>query len=127
MDYYDSDASDGDDTVYCENGASDDCFNGFYEIEEMGTMETLAYYLPHGPDWIENPYEKLDYAGASSWTGSMIPFDWGLQYDPRGYVLIAETTSGVYVVQYDGDINPEACTSVGVNCIFEPKNGNYDS
>jgi hypothetical protein len=33
----------------------------------------------------------------------MIPFDWGLQYDPRGFVFISEMVSGVYVVQFDED------------------------
>ena len=127
IDYYDFDASDGDDTVYCENGDTGDCFNGFYEIEQLGRTDTLAYYLPHGPDWMENPYEKLDYESASDWTGGMIPFDWGLQYDPRGYVLISEISTGIYVVQFDGDINPEICVNSGVNCEFECKNGNYDS
>jgi hypothetical protein len=36
----------------------------------------------------------------------MIPFDWGLQYDPRGYLFISEMVSGVYVVQMDEDKNP---------------------
>ena len=31
----------------------------------------------------------------------MIPFDWGLQYDPRGFVMISEMVSGIYVVQFD--------------------------
>ena len=33
----------------------------------------------------------------------MIPFDWGLQYDPRGYIFISEMVTGVYVVQMDED------------------------
>jgi len=37
----------------------------------------------------------------------MIPFDWGLQYDPRGYLFISEMVSGVYVVQMDEDKNPD--------------------
>ena len=36
----------------------------------------------------------------------MIPFDWGLQYDPRGFVMISEMVSGVYVVQFDEDYDP---------------------
>ena len=35
----------------------------------------------------------------------MIPFDWGLQFDPRGFVFISEMVSGVYVVQFDEDID----------------------
>ena len=37
----------------------------------------------------------------------MIPFDWGLQYDPRGFLFISEMVSGVYVVQMDEDRNAE--------------------
>ena len=33
--------------------------------------------------------------------------EWGLQYDPRGYLFISETVSGVYVVQMDKDKNPD--------------------
>ena len=76
---------------------------------------------------MDNATEQLGYDMADCWASCMIPFDWGLQYDPRGYVLISEISTGVYVVQYDGDINPEICTSSGVNCEFECKNGNYDS
>lgn len=36
----------------------------------------------------------------------MIPFDWGLQYDPRGFLFISEMVTGVYVVQMDEDKNP---------------------
>ena len=34
---------------------------------------------------------------ADCWASCMIPFDWGLQYDPRGFVFISEMVSGVYV------------------------------
>jgi hypothetical protein len=33
----------------------------------------------------------------------MIPFNWGLQYDPRGFIFISEMVSGVYVVQMESD------------------------
>ena len=36
----------------------------------------------------------------------MIPFDWGLQYDPRGFLFISEMVSGIYVVQFDEDFDP---------------------
>ena len=84
--------------------------------------------------WVEREHQLAharslirDYESASDWTGGMIPFDWGLQYDHRGYVLISEISTGVYVVQFDGDINPEICVNSGVNCEFVCKNGNYDS
>jgi hypothetical protein len=72
----------------------------------LGTTDTLGYYLPHGPDWMDNATEELGYDMADCWASCMIPFDWGLQYDPRGYVYISEMVSGVYVVQYDGDKDP---------------------
>lgn len=72
----------------------------------MGRIETLAYYLPHGPDWIENASRELDYNNSDGWTGLKIPFSWGLNYDPRGYIYISDIKTGVYVVQYDGDRQP---------------------
>jgi hypothetical protein len=33
----------------------------------------------------------------------MIPFNWGLAYDPRGFIFISEMVSGVYVVQMESD------------------------
>jgi hypothetical protein len=76
---------------------------GWQAIEELGRTESLAYYLPHGPDWIDNATNELQYDMADCWASCMIPFDWGLQYDPRGYIFISEMVSGLYVVQYDGD------------------------
>ena len=63
----------------------------------------LGYYLPAGPDWIDDPTNTLGYDMADCWASCMIPFDWGLQYDPRGFVFISEMVSGVYVVQFDED------------------------
>ena len=40
---------------------------------------------------------------ADCWASCMIPFDWGLQYDPRGFVFVSDMVSGVYVVQFDED------------------------
>ena len=34
----------------------------------------------------------------------LIPFDWGLQYDPRGYIFISSRS--VYVVQVEEDKDP---------------------
>jgi hypothetical protein len=34
----------------------------------------------------------------------MIPFDWGLQFDPRGFIVISEMVSGIYIAQMDEDI-----------------------
>jgi hypothetical protein len=79
---------------------------GWQAIEQLGTTDTLGYYLPHGPDWMDNATEQLGYDMADCWASCMIPFDWGLQYDPRGYIYISEMVSGVYVVQYDGDKDP---------------------
>ena len=59
--------------------------------------------MPHGPDWIENASTVLDYNNSDGWTGLKIPFNWGLHYDPRGYIYVSDIKTGVYVVQYDGD------------------------
>jgi len=42
---------------------------------------------------------------ADCWASCMIPFNWGLQYDPRGYIFISEMVSGIYVVQADEDLD----------------------
>ncbi|MEC7135927.1 MAG: hypothetical protein VXW55_04605 [Candidatus Thermoplasmatota archaeon] len=76
---------------------------GWQAIDKLGTTETLGYYLAHGPDWLENAKEELGYDLADCWASCMIPFNWGLQYDPRGFIYISEMVSGIYVVQYDGD------------------------
>ena len=44
---------------------------------------------------------------ADCWASCMIPFDWGLQYDPRGYIFVSEMVTGIYVIQYDGDKHPD--------------------
>ena len=76
---------------------------GWQGIENLGETEIVGYYLPAGPDWIDDPTSELGYDMADCWASCMIPFDWGLQYDPRGYVFISEMVSGVYVVQFDED------------------------
>ena len=80
---------------------------GWQAIEKMGTTDTLGYYLPHGPDWLDNATEELGYDMADCWASCMIPFDWGLQYDPRGYIFVSEMVTGIYVIQYDGDKHPD--------------------
>ncbi len=80
---------------------------GFKAIEQLAETKTVGYYLPAGPTWIEDPTETLGYDMADCWASCMIPFDWGLQYDPRGYVFISEMVSGIYVIQVEEDINPE--------------------
>ncbi len=79
---------------------------GWQGIETLGETETLGYYLPAGPEWIADPTAELGYDMADCWASCMIPFDWGLQYDPRGYLFISEMVSGVYVVQFDEDKDP---------------------
>ena len=76
---------------------------GFQAITQLAPSHTLGYYLPAGPDWIDDPTNTLGYDMADCWASCMIPFDWGLQYDPRGFVFISEMVSGVYVVQFDED------------------------
>lgn len=79
---------------------------GWQGIETLGETETLGYYLPAGPEWVADPTNELGYDMADCWASCMIPFDWGLQYDPRGYVFISEMVSGVYVIQFDEDKDP---------------------
>ena len=80
---------------------------GFKAIEQLAETKTIGYYLPAGPTWIDDPTETLGYDMADCWASCMIPFDWGLQFDPRGYVFISEMVSGIYVIQVEEDINPE--------------------
>ncbi len=80
---------------------------GFPAIEQLAETITMGYYLPAGPTWIEDPKATLGYDMADCWASCMIPFDWGLQYDPRGFLFISEMVSGVYVVQMDEDINSQ--------------------
>ena len=44
---------------------------------------------------------------ADCWASCMIPFNWGLQFDPRGFIVISEMVSGVYVVQMEEDYDPQ--------------------
>ena len=78
---------------------------GWQAIEELAPTHTMGYYLPHGPPWMENASEDLEYDMADCWASCMIPFDWGLAFDPRGYIYISEMVSGIYVVQADEDID----------------------
>ncbi|MGB1468012.1 MAG: hypothetical protein ACPG8M_04960 [Candidatus Thalassarchaeaceae archaeon] len=93
-----------DDLVW-ENGVPEPS-RGFQAIEQLAETRTVGYYLPAGPPWIENATEVLGYDMADCWASCMIPFDWGLQYDPRGFVYISEMVSGIYVVQFDEDYDP---------------------
>ncbi len=79
---------------------------GFQAIVELAPTHTIGYYLPAGPEWMDNATESLGYDMADCWASCMIPFDWGLQYDPRGFVYISEMVSGIYVVQFDEDFDP---------------------
>ena len=79
---------------------------GYPAIAKMSETKTLGYYLPSGPTWIDDPTTTLGYDMADCWASCMIPFDWGLQYDPRGYLFISEMVTGVYVVQMEEDKNP---------------------
>jgi hypothetical protein len=76
---------------------------GFKAISKLGETKTSGYYLSAGPTWIDDPASELEYDMADCWASCMIPFNWGLQYDPRGYILISEMVSGIYVVQMESD------------------------
>jgi hypothetical protein len=101
-------------SIKWENGVPEPD-RGWQAITTLGTTHSRAYYLSHGPDWIDDPANELAYDLADCWASCMIPFNWGLQFDPRGYIYISDMVSGVYVVQYDGDkqtdylfhVNPE--------------------
>jgi len=90
------------DELVWENGYAEP-ERGFQAIEQLAETHTIGYYLPAGPTWIEDPAATLGWDTADCWASCMIPFDWGLQYDPRGFVFISEMVSGVYVVQFDED------------------------
>jgi len=81
-------------------------WKGFQAIEQLAETRTVGYYLPAGPPWIDNASEVLGYDMADCWASCMIPFDWGLQYDPRGFVYASEMVSGIYVIQFDEDYDP---------------------
>lgn len=90
------------DELVWENGFAEP-ERGFQAIEQLAETHTIGYYLPAGPTWIEDPAATLGWDTADCWASCMIPFDWGLQYDPRGFVFISEMVTGVYVVQFDED------------------------
>ena len=90
------------DELVWENGYAEP-ERGFQAIVQLAETHTIGYYLPAGPTWIEDPAATLGWDTADCWASCMIPFDWGLQYDPRGFVFISEMVSGVYVVQFDED------------------------
>ncbi len=80
---------------------------GFQGIAQMAETHTMGYFLAAGPPWIEDPTTTLQYDMADCWASCMIPFNWGLQFDPRGYVYVSEMVSGLYVIQFDEDIDPD--------------------
>ena len=90
------------DELVWENGFAEP-ERGFQAIVQLAETHTIGYYLPAGPTWIEDPAATLGWDTADCWASCMIPFDWGLQYDPRGFVFISEMVTGVYVVQFDED------------------------
>jgi hypothetical protein len=93
------------DELVWENGYAEP-ERGFQAIEQLAETHTIGYYLPAGPTWIEDPAATLGWDMADCWASCMIPFDWGLQYDPRGFVFISDMVSGVYVVQFDEEWDP---------------------
>ena len=90
------------DELVWENGFAEP-ERGFQAIVQLAETHTIGYYLPAGPTWIEDPAATLGWDMADCWASCMIPFDWGLQYDPRGFVYISEMVTGVYVIQFDED------------------------
>ena len=80
---------------------------GWQGIQTLGETVTEGYFLAAGPTWIEDPKANLEYDMADCWASCMIPFDWGLQFDPRGFIIISEMVSGLYVVQMDEDVQQD--------------------
>jgi len=93
------------DEIVWENGQPEP-ERGFQAISQLAETHTIGYFLPAGPPWIDNASDVLGYDMADCWASCMIPFDWGLQYDPRGFVFVSDMVSGVYVVQFDEDYDP---------------------
>lgn len=59
---------------------------------------TLGYYVPA----IEPVAETLDPFAAQDLTFPWNPFVWGAFFDERGYVLVGDFSSGVYILDYPG-------------------------
>ena len=69
-------------------------------------MPTMGILFASPPDWIDDPATALGYDMADCWASCMIPFNWGLQFAPRGFIVISEMVSGIYVVQMEEDYDP---------------------
>ena len=80
---------------------------GWQAIGSLATTHTMGYFLPSGPIWMDDPTGFLEYDMADCWASCMIPFNWGLQFDPRGFIVISEMVSGVYVVQMEEDYDAQ--------------------
>ena len=87
------------DELVWENGVQS---QSRFQAISVGTIAHLGILLPEAHIGSKTATE-LGYDMADCWASCMIPFDWGLQYDPRGFVFISEMVSGVYVVQFDED------------------------
>jgi len=92
------------DEIVWENGVAEP-ERGWQAIVSLAPTHTMGYFLPSGPIWIEDAPTVLEYDLADCWASCMIPFDWGLQYDPRGFIVISEMVSGIYIVQMDEDFD----------------------
>jgi len=72
-------------------------------LEKARNPSTLGYYLPHGDPELNG---SLDSSYNNFWSGLslQVPFNWGVQYY-RGYIYASDLATGMYVLQYDGDIS----------------------
>ena len=59
---------------------------------------TIGYYLPDKEPAVEgNPG-----AGAQDLTSPWNPFVWGAFFDSRGYIVVGDFSSGLYVLKIPG-------------------------
>ena len=80
----------------------------YSELKKRNLNALLVHTGQHYDQNMSNIFfEELGYDMADCWASCMIPFDWGLQYDPRGYIFVTEMVTGIYVIQYDGDKHPD--------------------
>lgn len=66
--------------------------------ERLANPVTLGYYVPA----IEPVVETLNPFAAQDLTFPWNPFVWGAFFDDRGYILVGDFSSGVYILDYPG-------------------------
>ena len=69
--------------------------------ELRANPKELGFFMTSGHP--EKSYEEMGYH--CIWAGAIcgIPMNWGAQYN-NGYIYVADMLTGIYVLQYDGDV-----------------------